>query len=258
VSVELHHRLEGRQGPPVLVLAGSLGTTLEMWDEQVAALRERFRLLRYDMRGHGRSPVPPGPYTVDELGRDLLALLDRLGLERVDFCGVSLGGMVGMWLAAAAPERVERLALCCSAAHLPPREDWIERAETVRVNGVAAVAETVLARWFTPAFHERRPDVVARFRRALVDTPAEGYAGCCDAIAALDLRSHIASIRAPTLVIVADDDPATPPAQGRVIAESIEGARLVTVESARHLANVEQPDAVTRVLLEHLSREDGE
>lgn len=255
MSVELHHRLDGPSGAPVLVLSNSLGTSLGMWDDQLPALADQFRVLRYDQRGHGRTAAPPGPYTVAELGRDALGLLDRLGFERVSFCGASLGGMAAMWLAINAPERIDRLVLCCTSAHLPPREMWTERAATVRAQGMEAVVDAALERWFTPALAECRPEAVERTRRALHDMPAEGYAGCCEAIAAHDLREELGSIRAPTLVIAAADDPATPPEHGRLIADAIDGARFVALERARHLAVVERPKEFRRELLVHLTAE---
>jgi 3-oxoadipate enol-lactonase len=234
------------------MLSNSLGTDLRMWDDQLPRLADRFRVLRYDQRGHGRSPARPGPYTIAELAGDALDLLDRLGLERVSFCGASLGGMTGMWLALTAPERLDRLALCCTSAHLPPRSSWTERAATVRARGMEAVVEAALERWFTPALAARRPEAVERTRRALLDTPAEGYAGCCEAIAMHDLRTEVGSIRVPTLVLAAPDDPATPPEHGRRIADAIDGARFVVLEQGRHLAAVEQPDEFADEVLKHL------
>ena len=251
MSVEVHHRFDGPEDAPALVLSNSLGTTGGMWDAQVPALAERFRVLRYDTRGHGASPAPPGPYSLDDLGGDVLALLDRLGLERVSFCGVSIGGMTGMWLAARAPERVERLALCCTSAHLPG--DWHERAATVRAEGVAAVADAALERWLTPECRERRPEVRERLRQGLLETDPEGYASCCEAIAEMDLRGELGSIRAPTLVIAAEDDPTTPPEHGRLIEASVPDARLVVLPEGRHLVSVERPEVVTPLLLEHLT-----
>ena len=236
------------------MLSNSVGTDLGMWDDALPWLMEHFRVLRYDQRGHGRSPAPPGPYTIADLAGDALDLLDRLGLERVSFCGVSLGGMTGMWLAVNAADRLDRLALCCTSAHLPPRGSWTERAATVRARGMEAVAEAALERWFTPALAERRPDAVERTRRALLGVSAEGYAGCCEAIAAHDLRAEVGSIHAPTLVLAAADDPATPPEHGRLIAEAVEGARLVVLERGRHLVAVEQPDDFARTVLAHLTR----
>ena len=251
-TVALYHALEGPEDAPVLVAANSLGTTLRMWDDQAPALLESFRLLRYDHRGHGDSPVSPGPYAIDDLGRDVLALMDRLEVERFSFCGLSIGGMVGMWLASEAPERVERLVLCCTSARFEPPDDWGSRAETVRADGVDAVADAVLERWFTPAFREDRPDVVQWAESMLRATPAEGYAGCCEAIRDADLHSRLEAIRAPTLVVAGADDPAAPPAQAELIRGSIPDARLVVVDQAAHLANVEQREAVTRAVLEHL------
>jgi len=252
VSVELHHRLDGAADAPVVMLSNSLGTALEMWDDHVPILGERFRVLRYDQRGHGRSPAPLGPYSIDALGRDALELIDRLGLERVSFCGVSLGGMVGMWLAASAPERIDRLVLCCTSPHLPPRDTWIERAATVREQGMAAVVDASLARWFTPAAVKRRPEAVERCRRGLLDTDPEGYAGCCEAIADHDLRAQLVSIRAPTLVIAAADDPSAPPEHGRLISESVAGARLDVLPEGRHLVAVERPEELGPLVLEHV------
>lgn len=255
-TVALHHLLEGPDDAPVLVMANSLGTTLRMWDEQAPALREHFRLLRYDHRGHGGSPVPPGPYRIDDLGRDVLALLDRLELERVLFCGLSIGGMVEMWLASEAPERVERLVLCCTSARVAP-DVYDSRARTVRAEGVGAVADAVLERWFTPAFHEERPDVVEWAGRMLRGTPAEGYAGCCEAIRDMDLRSRLGEIRALTLVIAGADDPAIPPDHAELLRDSIPEARLEVIPGAAHLANVEQPEALTTAILEHLASGAG-
>jgi len=257
-SVELHHLLEGPEDAPVLVMANSLGTTLRMWEDQAPALRARLRLLRYDHRGHGGSPVPPGPYEIGDLGRDVLALLDRLGIERFSFCGLSVGGQVGMWLASEAPERVERLILCCTSARFAPPEPWDERAKTVRAEGVGAIADTVLERWFTPPFRESRPGTVAWAGGMLRGTPAEGYAGCCEAIRDADLRERLGAISAPTLVIAGADDPAAPIDQAELIRDSIPDARLAVIEGAAHIANVEQPGSVTRKILAHLEPVAGE
>jgi 3-oxoadipate enol-lactonase len=251
-TVEAHHLQEGPEEAPVLVLSNSLGTTLEMWDEQAPALSERFRLLRYDHRGHGGSPVPPGPYKIEDLGRDVIALLDRLEVERFSFCGLSLGGMVGMWLASEAPERVERLVVCCTSARFAP-DTFDSRARTVRANGVGAIADTVVERWFTPAFREGRPQVVEWARRMLLETPAEGYAGCCEAVRDADLRGRLRTISAPTLVIAGADDPAAPPEEAELIRDSILGASLDVIPNSAHLANIEQPEAITEAILDHLS-----
>lgn len=257
-AVAVHCRVEGPEGAPVVVLSGSLGTELGVWDAQVAALAGRFRVVRYDHRGHGRSPVPRGPYALEDLGRDLLALLDRLGLERVSLCGLSLGGLVGMWAASEAAQRFERLILACTSSRFAPPEQWHERAATVRARGVAAVADAVLGRWFTPAFRARAPETVERMARMLVSTPAEGYAGCCEALAAADARARLRAIRAPTLVIAGANDPATPPDRARLMKDEIREAELVVLPEAAHLASVECPEAFTEALVRHLTRSPHE
>lgn len=250
--MRLHHRLDGPQGAPPLLLCNSLGTTLEMWEPQVPALAAGFRLVRYDRRGHGRSPAPPGPYSIEDLGRDVLGLLDDLGLERVSFCGLSLGGIVGMRLASEAPHRIDRLVLCCTAPVLPPREQWLERAATVRERGVAAIADAVLARWFTAAASE---PLTRSFRAMLVATPDEGYAACCEALADADLRGRLGAIEAATLVVSGAEDPVAPPASGEAIAAAIPRARHETIAGAAHIANAEQPALFTEHVLAHLTEE---
>jgi 3-oxoadipate enol-lactonase len=252
-TVELHHTFAGPQDAGVVVLSNSLGTTLAMWEPQAAALARGHRVLRYDLRGHGRSPVPEAPYSIADLGSDLLALLDRNGIARASLFGVSLGGMVSMWVAAHAPERVDRLILCSTSAVMGPPESWTERAALVRREGTAAVADSVVARWFTPAFAAAQPDVVARIRGQLAATPAEGYAGCCEAIREMDQRPDLPAIAAPTLVIAAEGDPSTPPAHARAIAGLIPGARLEVLDRGAHLVNVEAPDVVNPLVLAHLA-----
>ncbi|HYB26040.1 MAG TPA: 3-oxoadipate enol-lactonase [Solirubrobacteraceae bacterium] len=248
MPAELRYEFRGKRGSPALVFSGSLGTDLTMWQPQADVLKPRFCTLRYDIRGHAASEVPPGPYSMDDLGSDLVALLDRLGIERASLCGLSIGGMISMWVAAHAPERVERLVLCCTAAKLGPPESWLERAAIVRADGVEAVADTVLERWFSPGFTQAHPEVIERFRSQLIATPPEGYAGCCEAIAAMDLTPVLPSISARTLVISAAEDPSTPPEHGRRIAELIPGARFELVPDARHIASVEQADLVTGLI----------
>jgi 3-oxoadipate enol-lactonase len=250
--IDLNYRVDGSPGAPVLVLSHALGLSLAMWDPQVEALSRAFRLVRYDHRGHGRSPVPAGPYTIEALGRDLVRLLDRLGLDRVSFCGLSLGGMVGMWVAANAPERIDRLVLCCAAARMVRPEDFAARARTVREHGIEAIADALIGRWFTPSVPASHPDTVARIRAMLLSTPREGYAGGCEAIAQMDLRADLPRITAPTLVIGAEHDQSTPPEKSREIAQRIRGAELVMIPDAAHIANVEQPDAVANQILDHL------
>ncbi|WP_341721045.1 3-oxoadipate enol-lactonase [Micromonospora sp. FIMYZ51] len=256
-SRALHATVDGPPQAPVLVLGSSLGTTGAMWRPQLAALAARFRVIRYDHLGHGGSAVPAGPYSIDLLGRKVLALLDELAVGRVHYAGLSLGGMVGMWLAAHAPERIDRLALLCTAAALGPADGWRARAATVRAGRLDSVADAVVGRWFTPAFVAAHPDTVAVYRDMLLATPPAGYAGCCDAIAGMDLRADLAAVRAPTLVIAGADDPATGPEQVADIARRIPGARLTVLPDAAHLASVEQPEAVTRLLTAHFDPEGG-
>jgi 3-oxoadipate enol-lactonase len=256
-AVDVHHVVDGPAAAPPLLMINSLGSTLEMWRPQVAALAGRFRLIRYDLRGHGRSPAPPGPYALADLGGDALALLDRLGVGRAHVCGLSIGGMVGMWLAAHAPERVGRLVLCCTAARLGPARMWAERARAVLAGGTAAVADAVVGRWLTPGHAASHPDLVRELRAMVAATPAAGYAACCGAIERMDLRADLAGIAAPTLVIAGADDPAIPPEHGERVAAGIAGADLRVLAGAAHLANIEQADAVTGLILDHLRTEES-
>jgi len=251
---ELSASLTGAAGAPVLVLGNSLGTTGELWLPQLGPLGRRFRLLRYEHRGHGGSPAPPGPYSIAGLGADVLRLLDRFEIGAACYCGVSLGGMVGMWLAANAPDRIEALALCCTSAYLPPAELWRDRAARVRADGMASISRQVVARWFPPAYQAAHPDTVAGFVTTLErEVVPEGYAGCCAAIAAMDLRPLLALVTAPTLVLAGAEDPATPPWHGAVIASAIPGARLRVIRGAAHLANVSAAAEVSAALLGHLA-----
>jgi 3-oxoadipate enol-lactonase len=247
----VHYDITGA-GPP-LVLVGSIGSTLAMWEPQLPVLAERFRVIRVDHRGHGRSPVPAGPYTIADLGSDVLALLDHLGERRVSLCGLSMGGMAGMWLGAHAPERIAALALLDTSAYMG-REVWEPRIAAVETGGTAAIVDGVMQRWFTPEFRQRNPERVARFAAMVTDTPDDGYAGCAAAIRDMDLRPDLAKVTAPTLVVVGADDPATPPDAARDIADRIAGARLEVIAGAAHIANVERPDEVNRHLLDHFER----
>ena len=255
MAAELSYELGGVDAAPVIVFTGSLGTDKTMWRPQSDRLGERFRTLCWDVRGHGGSEVPPGPYSMDDLGSDLIALLDRLEIERASLCGLSLGGMISMWLAVHAPERVERLVLCCTSAQLGPASGWAERAAAVRAGGVESIADAVLARWFTPEFGAAHPEVLRRMRGILTATPSEGYAGCCEAIAAMDLTPELPSITAPTLALAGDRDPATPPEHLRRIAELIPDARCEVISPAAHLATIERPDLTTAMILRFLSHE---
>jgi 3-oxoadipate enol-lactonase len=251
-AVEVHQLVEGPEEAPALVLINSLGSNLAMWEPQIEELVGPFRVVRFDLRGHGASPVPPGPYALADLGADVVALLDRLGVERAHVAGVSLGGMTAMWLGINAPERVERLVLCCTSAKLGPPEAWADRARLVREQGTQAVADAVVSRWLTPGYAARHPDLRARLRAMIAATPAEGYAGCCAAIEHMDLEPDLAAITAPTLVVAGADDPATPPDHGARIAAGIPGARMAVVPDSAHLANIQQAGEVSSLILRHL------
>lgn len=251
-AVDVHVVVEGPSGAPVVLLLGSLGSTLDMWDPQVPALVERFRVVRYDARGHGRSPVPHGPYVLDDLVDDAVGVLDRLGVASASVIGLSLGGMTAMRLAAREPARVDRLVVLCSSAHLGPASAWTERAALVRSQGTAAVADVVVARWFTDQLRAEDPALVAQMSSMIGGTPAEGYASCCEAIAAMDLRGDLSSILAPTLTIAGADDPVTPPEHLAVIAAGAADGRALVLPQAAHLASWEQSAAVNAAVLMHL------
>lgn len=252
-SGKFYYRFDGPADAPVLVLSNSLGADHTMWDLQMPTLERYFRVLRYDSRGHGASAVPPGPYTIAALGQDALELCDALDIKRAHFCGLSMGGMVGMWLAAHVPERIDRLALCNTAARMGPPQLWNARIESVRQWGMANIVAAVIVRWFTPAFFEREPEMVEIMRQTLTHTPVDGYIGCCEAIRDMDLRALLPRISARTLVIAGSLDAASPPADGRFLAETIPDARYVEFVAA-HMANVEvgQPftDALVRFFVE--------
>jgi 3-oxoadipate enol-lactonase len=250
-AVEVHAVVEGPADAPVLLLSNSLGADLAMWDPQVPALSEQFRVVRYDTRGHGRSPSVVGDSTIDDLTDDVVGLLDRLGVPSAHVAGVSLGGMTGLRLAVREPQRVQTLAVLCSSAHVPTGKTYLERAATARTQGTATFAEAVVGRWFTPGYAAAHADLVARTRAMIVAADDEGYASCCAAIAGMDQRADLARITAPTLVVSGAQDEALPPEHQRAIAHSIPGARLLSVAPAAHLANIEQAEQVTDALLAH-------
>jgi 3-oxoadipate enol-lactonase len=244
--------IDGPDGAPVLVLGNSLGTSSAVWDGQVPEFLTQFRVLRYELPGHGGTPAAPGAYTIGGLATGVLALLDSLGVERAAYCGISLGGMIGMWLAAHESDRISALGLVCTSAFLPPADGWQTRAAQVRSAGMASITAPVLGRWFTREFSARAPEVVQRFGAEFERTDTAGYAGCCEAIAEMDLRPDLPRISAPTLVLAGAEDPATPPEHGAAIAELIGGARLDIIPAAAHLATAEAAAPVTVALLAHL------
>jgi 3-oxoadipate enol-lactonase len=241
--VSLRYVLDGPPDAPVLALPSSLGTSIDLWEANFPHW-PAFRVLRYDQAGHD---------SVAALGRDLFRLLDVLELERISLCGLSLGGATAMWVAATAPERLDRLVLACTSATFGEPEPWLERAALVRESGLEPIADTILANWFTPSFAGAHPEVVGRFRGLLTGTPRDRYALCCEAIARWDFRDRLSGIRAPTLVIAADDDPSTPPEHAELLAAGIGEAKLVVLSHAAHLANVAQPEAFAALVTEHLA-----
>lgn len=258
MTVDLHHELSGPADAPVLVLSHALGLDAGMWNPLKPSLGNRFRLLLVDTRGHGRSPAPSGPYRVDDLAADFLRLFDRLGLDRVSWCGLSLGGMIGMWLAAAAPERIDRLALCCTASRLPPARGWHERAATVRrTETTAGLVEQSLGRWLSTGFRRSRPEIAHQCVATLITSDVEGYAGCCEAIAGLDLRPLLPRIAAPTLVLSGMDDPICTVSMSAQLADSIPGADFLAIPG-RHLAAVESAQRCGPVLAQHLGTSQRE
>ncbi len=239
-GTRIHVEASANIDKPPLLFSNSLGCNLHMWDAQAAAFGDRYRVIRYDSRGHGRSDAPPGPYSIDRLGHDALAVLDALEIESAHFCGLSMGGMVGMWLGANAPDRLRRLVLSNTAAHMPPKENWDKRIATVTTGGMAAIVDMVLAIWFTPGFHERAPEAIAPVREMFLATPPGGYTACCAAIRDMDQRETIKAIKVPTLIIVGDQDGSTPPDRGELIHRSIPGSDFVVIKDAAHLSNIEQ------------------
>ena len=244
----IHAEVEGPERAPVLMLSNSLGTNLHMWDEQVAPFTRHFRLLRYDRRGHGQSDAPPGPYSMERLGRDVLAVLDGLGIAKINWCGLSMGGMDGMWLGAHTPERIDKLILSNTSAYFADKIIWDERIKLVREKGLAAVADATMQRWFTKGFHERSPAAVARVKEMFLKTAVEGYVGCGYAIRDMDHRPLLSRIKTPTLVIAGRHDPGTTLEAGEFIAQHTPNAELAVLETA-HIANIEQPQIYTDTVL---------
>jgi 3-oxoadipate enol-lactonase len=249
----LNIEIAGPERAPVLMLCNSLGTDLHMWDPQVDALTQDFRLVRYDRRGHGKSGVTKGPYAMDMLGRDALAIMDGLKLTKVSWCGLSMGGMVGQWLGAHAPERIERLILSNTNCYYPVKDMWNDRIKLVTEKGLANIVGPNMERWFTKGFRERSPITIERMTKMFLQTPLEGYVGCCAAVRDMDHRELLAKIKAPTLVIAGREDAATPIENAIYIQNHIAGAAL-TVLDAAHISNVEQPAAYTNAVLGFLAQ----
>jgi 3-oxoadipate enol-lactonase len=251
-NVRIHYALSGDSSLPALILSNSLGTNFSMWDAQAPVFEKSFRLLRYDMRGHGQSSVPPQPYSVPELASDVLALADSLGIDRFHFCGLSIGGMIGMSIALQYPTRLRKLVLCSTAPKIGTFESWNTRIETVRTQGMKEIARTTPARWFTPAFQARAPEAVAATLRAVESLNPEGYVGGCCAVRDFDARATVSNIHVPTLVLSATHDPAAPPSDGHFLADRISGARYLEL-NASHISCIEDSEQFTREVLSFLA-----
>ncbi len=251
-DVNFNIEVEGPFKAPYLMLSNSLGTNYHMWDPQMPELTRHFRVIRYDSRGHGRSHADDGPYSIASLGRDALAIMDALGVSRTHWVGLSKGGMIGQWLLANAPHRIERAVLANTGAHMGGPDLWNGRIKTARTSGMASLSAATIDRWFTREFQKSDKPAVAKILAMLNATPPQGYAACCAAIRDMDQREAIRSINKPVLVIVGRHDPATPPAMGKLIAASIPGAQLVTLEAA-HLSNIEDAGNFTKAVFDFLS-----
>ena len=248
----IYVEVEGREGAPALMLSNSLGTNLRMWDDQAPEFAKHFRLIRYDRRGHGQSGVPQGPYSMERFGRDVLAVLDALKIAKTNWCGLSMGGMVGQWLGANAPDRLEKLVLSNTNFYYADKTPWLDRIKFVNDKGLEALVDANMQRWFTEGFRQRAPDVIARMKKMFLATKVPGYVASCEAIVAMDFRESNSRITAPTLVIVGAQDAATPPSAGEVIQKAIKGAKLVSLDAA-HISNMEQPKLYTEAVLKFLA-----
>ena len=257
-GVRLHVRVDGSADRPALLFLNSLGTDLHMWDPQVARLNERFRVVRFDARGHGRSDVPPGPYSLEDLGGDALAVLDGLWIGRARVCGISQGGQVGMWLAAAHPERVDRAVFASTATRIGTTEAWDVRMRLVREEGMARVAEVAMGRFFTDRFREEHPEIVQPMADRVASMSAEGYAASCRAVRDADLTDLVGSIRARCLVVVGRLDPGVTPEDAARLRSRIPGSELEVLEDASHLCNLEQPERFTALVRRFVDRSNEE
>ena len=254
-QVRLHYETSGLSAGEVLVLSNSVGSNLHMWDKVLPRLESAFRVVRYDTRGHGRSSTPPGPYTINRLGYDLLFLLDHLGIGRANVCGLSMGGMVAMWLGIYAPQRLRRLILANTGAHIGTPEIWAQRIATVQNSGMAALAGVMLERWFTPSFRDNHPADMETIRNMVAATDPDGYIACCGAIRDTDLRSDISAIAAPALVITGTHDPATPPSNGCAIHAVIRNSKYVELD-ASHLSAWERAEEFADAAIAFLATEE--
>jgi len=255
-GISMNYQLEGPANAPVVTLSHSLATNLSMWDPQIVALTSRYRVLRYDTRGHGGTDAPEGPYSLDQLAEDARTLLQALGVARTHFIGLSMGGFIGQILGLKHPQMLYSLILCDTTSRVPAEAKpmWEERVKVARTQGMEPHVEPTISRWFTPTFREKRPEVVGPVRAMIRETNPRGFSGCCQAIATLDLTDRLGAISLPTLIIVGEDDPGTPVAASRTIHERIKGSELVILKSAMHLSNMEQPEAFNRAVIAFLAK----
>ena len=255
-NISINYQIDGPEDAPVLVFSNSLATSLAMWNDQVDRLKDQYRILRYDNRGHGATPTPDmeGPYSIELMARDLLGLLDALNIEEISFCGLSKGGMIGQWLGINASDRVNKLVLSNTASYFPNKEMWRERIGMATNEGIPAIAEASISRWFTPGYLERADTVetVSLVRDFILETQLDGYLASSVAIRDMDFRAELSQIDVPTMVIIGEKDPATIPEYGELIADSIPGAKAFVVPDAAHLSNIEQPEIFTKALQEFL------
>ena len=251
-DAQIHYSLEGHPAKPALILSNSLGADFSMWDPQVPEFANSFRVLRFDTRGHGKSSVTPGPYTIEQLAQDVLVLADSQQFERFHFCGLSMGGQIGMWLATNAPQRLNKLVISSTAAKIGTPEMWNARIATVLKEGMKNVAAAAIERWFTASFRTKNPSAVASIHKILEATSPEGYAACCSGLRDFDFREKLCNLITPTLVISGTHDPATTPADGQFLAKHISGAHYVELNGA-HLSNIEDADRFTQEVTSFLN-----
>jgi 3-oxoadipate enol-lactonase len=252
----LNYQIDGPADAPVVALSNSLGTNLSIWDRQIPLLGQGFRVLRYDMRGHGLSSVTPGPYSIEGLAQDVVGLLDALEIERAHFCGLSVGGVLGQWLGVNHSNRFKSLVLSNTAGRIGTPETWNTRIKNVREGGMAAVADAVIARWFTEDFAKKSPEAVHATRQMLLHTPPQGYVATCAAIRDIDQRETVARVSVRTLLISGAKDVVTTPADARFLLERIHGAQYVELNAA-HLSNIEEADAFTDALINFIAQQEA-
>ena len=252
-EIALNYATFGDKSNPALIFSNSLGTSYHMWQPQIDALQNDYFIICYDTRGHGKSSAPKGPYSFDQLGQDVIDLLDHLNIDKAFFCGISMGGMTGQWLAINHPERFHHLMLCNTAAKIGNEAAWVDRAQLVREQGLAPIAATAAPRWFTTGFIDNYPDVVEALSSALAAGSSEGYASCCEALSVANTRKQLKDIRVPVTVLAGIEDPVTTVADGQYMVEHIPNATLATID-ASHISNIEQPDAFNQLVRQYFKQ----